>query len=108
MLYTLEDLKRIIAPIAQKYQIPAIYVFGSYARGQAKESSDVDILIERKGSSIKSLFDLGAFYNEVNESLGIPIDVVTTDSIVQSDARRRNPAFADNIQKERVALYEGQ
>lgn len=108
MIYSIEELKQVITPIARKYRIPAIYLFGSYARGQADENSDVDILIEREGSTIKSLFDLGAFYNELNETLGKPVDVVTTDSINQPDTRRRNPLFAGIIQKERVTIYEGQ
>lgn len=108
MTYSIEELKQIITPIARKYNIPAIYLFGSYARGQANDNSDVDILIEREGSTIKSLFDLGAFYNELNETLGKSIDVVTTDSINQPDTKRRNPWFASNVQKERVTIYEGQ
>ncbi|MDD3693537.1 MAG: nucleotidyltransferase domain-containing protein [Oscillospiraceae bacterium] len=108
MTYSIEELKRIITPIARKYQIPVVYLFGSYARGQADENSDVDILIEREGSAIKSLFDLGAFYNELNETLGKSVDVVTTDSLNQPDAKRRNPWFASNICKERVTIYEGQ
>ncbi|MDD4495028.1 MAG: nucleotidyltransferase domain-containing protein [Eubacteriales bacterium] len=108
MTYSIEELKQIITPIALKYQIPAVYLFGSYARGQADESSDVDILIEREGSTIKSIFDLGAFYNELNETLGKSVDVVTTDSINQPDVKRRNPWFAGNIHKERVTIYERQ
>lgn len=107
LIYSIEELKRIIAPIAQKYQIPVIYLFGSYARGQANENSDVDLLIERKGSTIKSLFDLGAFYSELNESLEKAVDVLTTDSIDQADAIRRNPWFLGEIQKEKVIVYEG-
>lgn len=107
MTYSIEELKRIITPIARRYQIPAVYLFGSYARGQANENSDVDVLIEREGSAIKSLFDLGEFYNELNESLGKNIDVVTTDSIDQPDAKRRTPWFLEDIQKERVIIYEG-
>ena len=108
MTYSIEELKQIIIPIAHKYHIPAVYLFGSYARGQATDNSDVDILIEREGSTIKSLFDLGAFYNELNETLGKSIDVVTTDSINQPDAKKRNPWFASNVRKERVTIYERQ
>ena len=35
MVYTLEQLREKITPIAEKYRIPAVYVFGSYARGEA-------------------------------------------------------------------------
>ena len=33
MVYTMDDLQRIIAPIAEQYGLRAVYVFGSYARG---------------------------------------------------------------------------
>ena len=36
MVYTVDELKKIVAPIAEKYQLPAVYVFGSYARGEAR------------------------------------------------------------------------
>lgn len=106
MVYSLGELKRIIEPIASKYAISAVYLFGSYARGEATDSSDVDILIDREGSNIRGLFDLGALYNELNEMLGKPIDLVTTDSIVETEAQRRTPWFAKTLEQERVVIYE--
>jgi predicted nucleotidyltransferase len=106
MIYTLDDLKQKIAPIARKYDIPAVYVFGSYARGEATDDSDVDLLISRKGSKIVSLFDLGALYNDLNEELGICLDLVTEDSLLQDDVKRRAPWFPENLRRERVAVYE--
>ena len=44
MIYTIAELSRKIIPIAQKYNIPAVYIFGSYARNEATENSDVDVL----------------------------------------------------------------
>ncbi|MDR1620013.1 MAG: nucleotidyltransferase domain-containing protein, partial [Clostridiales bacterium] len=97
MIYTLDELKRKIAPIARKYDIPAVYVFGSYARGEATDESDVDLLISRQGSKIVSLFDLGALYNDLNEELGIGLDLVTEDSLSQDDVKRRTPQFSENL-----------
>ena len=62
LIYTLEQLKELIAPIAEKYQLSAVYLFGSYARGTAKETSDVDLLVDTTGTSLTSLFALGALY----------------------------------------------
>ena len=44
-IYTIKEIKNIIKPILSKYGITEIYLFGSYARGEAKESSDIDIAI---------------------------------------------------------------
>jgi predicted nucleotidyltransferase len=106
MVYTLEDLKRKIMPIARKYDIPAVYVFGSYARDEATDDSDVDLLISRRGSKIVSLFDLGALYNDLNEELGIAVDLITEDSLSQDDVRRRAPQFPENLRRERITVYE--
>ena len=42
---TIGDIKRMIKPIATKYKVKEIYLFGSYARGEADESSDMDFLV---------------------------------------------------------------
>ena len=106
MVYTIDELKRKIAPITRKYDIPAVYVFGSYARGDATEDSDVDVLINRKGSKIISMFDLGALYNDLNENLGKGLDLITEDALTQDEVKRRTPWFLENLQRERVAIYE--
>jgi hypothetical protein len=106
MIYSISELKQIIAPIACKYSIPAVYLFGSYARGEANDHSDVDILIDREGSAIRGLFDLGALYNDLNETLGKPIDLVTTDSVAQPEVQRRTPLFAKKLERERLVIYE--
>ena len=40
MIYTLDEIKSRVLPVIQKYNIPAMYLFGSYARGEATEESD--------------------------------------------------------------------
>jgi len=106
LIYTIEELRQKITPIARKYDIPAVYIFGSYARNEADENSDVDVLIRRKGSKIVSLFDLGALYNDLNEELGKGLDLITEDSLSQDDVKRRTPWFLENLQRERIAVYE--
>jgi predicted nucleotidyltransferase len=100
MVYTLDELKRKIAPIARKYDIPAVYVFGSYARGEATDDSDVDLLISRKGSKIIGIM-IGALYEDLRESLGKSLDMVTTETLEQEDTKKRTPWFVDNLLKER-------
>ncbi|MHC1695615.1 MAG: nucleotidyltransferase family protein [Eubacteriales bacterium] len=106
MVYSIDEIRRAVAPVAEKYSIPVVYLFGSYARGEASTDSDVDLLIECRGSSIKGLFDLGAVYNDFNIKLGKNIDLLTTDSVDQPEAKRRAPWIADNIERDKVVLYE--
>ena len=44
-IYTIENIKDIVIPIANKYNVQSIYLFGSYARGEANENSDLDFLV---------------------------------------------------------------
>ena len=50
MVYTTDQIRAIATPIAAAYDIKSMSLFGSYARGEATEDSDVDILIERARS----------------------------------------------------------
>jgi hypothetical protein len=104
-VYTIEELTQKITPIARKYDIPAVYVFGSYARGDATDDSDVDVLIQRKGSIIKTAFDMGGLYNDLDECLGKSLDLVTTETLDQEDTKERTPWFVDNLLKERRLIY---
>lgn len=95
--YSIEELKAIINPIARKYGIAKVYLFGSLARGDANENSDIDLLIDK--GTLKGLFALGGFYNELSEALGVEIDILTTGSLDET--------FLDEIKEEEVLLYAG-
>lgn len=104
MMFSFDELKKRILPVAQKYNISAVYLFGSYARNEATEQSDVDILIDRSGSKIKGMFDMGALYEDLSASIGKEIDIVTTQTLEQQSTRRRVPYFVTNIEAERVRI----
>ena len=77
MIYAVDEIARIVRPIAQRYGLRAVYLFGSYARGAATEDSDIDLLIDTTGTNIKSLLQVAAVYCELEEALGKPVDLVT-------------------------------
>lgn len=105
MIYTIEEIKNRVTPIADKYALKAVYVFGSYARNEATAESDVDILIDRTGSVIKGMFDMGNLYNELCQSIGKEIDLVTTHTLTQQSTQKRNPIFVENLHAERIQIY---
>lgn len=106
MIYSVDEIKTRVAPVAKKYQLRAVYLFGSYARNEATETSDVDILIDRTGSTIKGMFDMGGLYNDLRESVGKEIDLVTTHTLEQKSTRQRTPWFVKNLQPEMMKNYE--
>ena len=79
---TLAWIKRKVLPILEKHAVKHASIFGSFARGEAKAKSDVDILIEYKGKN-KSLFDLVDLKSDLEECLERKVDIVTFGSIYQ-------------------------
>ena len=106
MIYTIDEIRQIVTPIAEKYHLPAIYLFGSYARGTANEHSDVDLLVDTAGTQLKSLLTLGALYNDLEEALGKRIDLITVSSLQQRIQIPSEEAFRDAVWKEKVSLYD--
>jgi predicted nucleotidyltransferase len=104
LIYTIDELKERISPIAQKYEIPVIYIFGSYARGEAVDDSDVDVLFKREGSKIHGIV-MGALYEELSESIGKEIDLLTEEALEQNGVKNKTPWFYENLLKERIMVY---
>jgi len=55
-------------------------VFGSVARGEDTEASDLDLLVDPQPDGRLSLFDLSAIYLEIEDLLGVPVQVTTPGS----------------------------
>ena len=45
MIYSIEEIRKKIAPIAAQYHLKAVFLFGSYARGDYDEDSDIDVMV---------------------------------------------------------------
>lgn len=79
---SLDELKAIIKgheqDLKEKFKVKVIAIFGSYVRGEQKEASDIDILVEFQ-EPVGLLFVHLADYLE--EILGEKIDLVTPDAI---------------------------
>ena len=71
----LRQKREEILHICAKYGARNVRVFGSVARGEADEQSDLDLLVEMDPG--RSLFDLGGLQYELEHLLDRPVDVVT-------------------------------
>ncbi|MDZ4065155.1 MAG: nucleotidyltransferase family protein, partial [Coriobacteriia bacterium] len=75
----LEAHRDEILRIASRRRACNVRVFGSVARGDARENSDVDLLVDLEPHA--SLFDLGGLNGELEELLGVKVDVVPVGSL---------------------------
>ncbi|GCE08102.1 nucleotidyltransferase family protein [Dictyobacter aurantiacus] len=64
-----------ILQIAARYGAYNVRIFGSVARGEVDERSDLDLLVDMEQG--RSLFDLGGLLADLEELLGYPVDIVT-------------------------------
>lgn len=95
-VFTINRIKEIVKPIAEKYNVEEIYLFGSYARGEATKDSDLDFLVF--GGKNFKLTMIFALAEELREAFQKEVDVfeiheVNTDS-----------AFYSAIMKERLSV----
>ncbi len=98
-IYTIDEIRDKVRPIAVKHGVDKIYLFGSYARGDATASSDIDLCVD--APRIRGLFALGGLYADLEESLDKGLDLITVKSLDYSEDK----AFLNNVQKERVLIY---
>ena len=91
---SLGEIKKIIVPVLKQNNVVKAGIFGSFARGEAKKKSDIDILIKFKGR--KSLFDLAGLEIELEGKTGKKVDLLTYNSI--------HPLLKERILKEEVHI----
>ena len=75
---TIKQIKERIKPIMEKHGIEDVYLFGSYARGEANSNSDVDIYCS--SGDVKTMIDEVAFIEELENALNKKVDLVTIGS----------------------------
>jgi predicted nucleotidyltransferase len=91
-----EELRSIVAPIAERYGVGKVYLFGSVARGDCGEDSDYDFCIEL--GKIRSISVLSEFFQDLRDAVRCEIDLVDTKSA--------GPEFLNRILTEGVIVYE--
>ena len=74
-MLTIEDIKKVVAEIAPKYQITKATLFGSRARGNFRPDSDVDLIVEFTTKAV-SLFTLSGLMLDLEEIFGVKVDVI--------------------------------
>jgi len=94
--YSNKELREIIMPIAESYGVERVFLFGSCARGEQSESSDLDLRIDK--GDISDYFVLSAFNIALEDALNETVDVITTGSL--------DISFLEKIKSDEVLIYE--
>lgn len=90
----IEEIKSILHEVLKKYSVKKAALFGSMAKGETTEESDIDLLVEFEGR--KSLLDLAGLKLELQELLGKRVDVLTYNSL--------HPLLKERILSEQVVI----
>jgi len=96
MIYTTDQIREIVTPIAASYGVRSLSLFGSYARNEATEDSDIDLLVDRDGMA--GGWVIGGLYTDLAEALKKELDMVTVTGI--------DSEFLQHIRNEAIMLYE--
>lgn len=93
----ISTIRRAVQRVAQAYGLTRVTLFGSFARGETDDTSDVDLVVE---TSRPLGFARGAIYNELEEELGRPVYIVF-------GATNLYPFVREAFERGGVTLYEG-
>jgi predicted nucleotidyltransferase len=89
------EITNIILIRLKKFDPQKVGIFGSFARGDNKKGSDIDILVEFK--KIPSLLALIKLENDLSEILGTKVDIVTTGAL-------KNKRIKKSIKKDLISI----
>ena len=99
-IYSIEEIQRIVAPIALKYDVDRVFLFGSYARGEANGASDLDFVIDK--GRLRGLKFAGML-GDLQENFDKSVDLLTSASLAVNDGYIN---FRQKIEKDMVMIYE--
>lgn len=97
------EIKKLTEPIFKEYGVEKAYIFGSYARGDYNENSDIDIIISSK--SIRSLLIIGAILEALKLVLKKEVDLIEEECFEEDEIDEIDQEFYDKIKRERVMIY---
>ncbi len=93
--HTISEIQAVVEFLAKKYGAQRVYLFGSYARGDMTDQSDIDLRIDK--GSIRGLAFAGLL-GDLEDALGTHVDLISTAGM--------DDDFLQEIQKDEVLLYE--
>ena len=99
MILTIDEIRDKTRSICDKYNIEKVWLFGSYARGEAREDSDVDL--HMKAPKGIGLFRLSGIYADLEEALGKEIDLITR-------IPEEYKIYKKYVEREEILIYDSE
>ena len=96
MIYSIDEIKKRVIPIVCEYGINSISLFGSYAKGNANDGSDLDFVMDK--GELRGLIQYISLVNDLEKEFGCHVDLISKGS--------SNKKFLNKIKKDEVLLYE--
>lgn len=93
--YSINEIRKVLSPIFEMYNVKTAILFGSYARNEATENSDIDLIVD---SGLKGLKFFG-LVNDIVESLRVKVDVFDVREI------KKNSSMEKEINKDGIKIY---
>ena len=90
-----KKIRESIVAILSRYDAERIAIFGSYARGEAKNTSDIDILV--RFARPKSLIQIVQIEDEIKKTIHMNVDLVTEKAV--------SPYLESSIHRDEVVIY---
>lgn len=98
-MLTIDQIKKIVKPIAEKYGLEAVYLFGSQARGEATPKSDYDFYIKR--GKLRGMFKLSGLFIDLKAALGKKVDIV----LEPVSKKKLDDYLVEGINKDGILIY---
>jgi len=96
-VYTIDEIRRRFLPVTRKYDIVEAFLFGSYARGEATNTSDLDFYI--RTGKLKSGWEIGGIWVDTEKAMNKKIDIVYADQM-EIDKK-----FEEEMRKNLIKIY---
>lgn len=103
-MYDLAELTQKLQFLAEKYQLAKIILFGSYARGEADEHSDIDLVLDMEGSPVLG-WEFFEMEEDFQKTLQKPVDILTLEEVKRATSYLMREV-RQHIGEEGIILYE--
>lgn len=97
-IYTLDEIKKISYPVFETYpSISAVYLFGSYARNDANERSDLDFMLILKDDEIETLKDELRVQSDLQVAFRKEVDTLSSEEAYE--------IMPKSIERDKILIY---